>query len=413
MVMRSGGGLRKGGRRTTFRVDNPQKARRDRFAVPEQADLVLDMVYLTPRVILMAIPRTQVEERALSAYLRSRHPSAHSVYSCSAEVAPTFGAFDFIDDRTYLMYPNTPGVMDQILKFCVHADAYLSKNENNTLCVCCRTGKNRSAMLAAILLLHQGVAMSSTEAIAIVNKERTSAARNALTLPSQIRYVHYYEALLRSSEEGAFKTKTLKITNIRINTIPNFDSSLLNMGSSPFVVVSVMAAVASLDGGNEGGGEGNGVEGANSLPPAPPAATSEAETAELMTDAPIYTPRKIFNQYEDAKETFRYYSRKTDSTIDLDLTSQDVLIRGDTVLTFFSDDVKMMQVAFHTAFVEKNYLAFEKGAIDIAYRDTKHRFFDDGLKLEVFLTEIDDDPSINIAPCPLQGYVEIEESDND
>lgn len=49
-------------------------------------------------------------------------------------------------------------------------------------------GKGRCCMLAAIYLLHCGIFMHAEEAVAFVCRERTPLQRNALIVPSQIRY---------------------------------------------------------------------------------------------------------------------------------------------------------------------------------------------------------------------------------
>jgi len=340
---------------------------------------------------MFALPRREKELGAVSAFFRSRHPSSHHVYSCGAELAIPPSTFDFVDETACVIYPHTAGVLTSLITFCLNVDIYLNKSANNVAAVCCKTGKGRSGMLSACLLLHQGVAMSSSEAIALVNKERTPSARNAVCVPSQIRYVYYYEALLRCADENKYKFQTLKVMAIRITSIPNFDSSLLRMGCTPFVVISVLAAA------NDDVHEAD-----------------DSAGSKHGDSSNLFSARTIFNQHDDAQDTMRYYSRTKDSCIDMDLSASDVRVRGDTVLSFFSDDVKMMQLSFHTCFVEENnYLAFEKSQIDIACKDTKHRFFAPNLKVEVFFSPCDDDPSINTTPLPLPGHIEIDESDLD
>tara|TARA_Y100000780_G_C13331275_1_gene281517 strand:- start:53 stop:298 length:246 start_codon:yes stop_codon:yes gene_type:complete len=60
-------------------------------------------------------------------------------------------------------------------------------------------------------------------------------------------------------------------------------------------------------------------------------------------------------------------------------------------------DAKMCQIWINTAFIERNFLVFDKSVIDRACKDKHNRAFDADFKVEIFLHRVDDDNNIDIA----------------
>jgi C2 domain of PTEN tumour-suppressor protein len=211
-------------------------------------------------------------------------------------------------------------------------------------------------MLAASYLLHSGGSLSADEAVSIVCQQRTPQSNRALSVPSQIRYVNYYEKMLRVDEVICY---TYRLSHIRLTTIPNFDASVTSSGCVPYVIVSLQAQ-------------------------------KENE------DAIKWQARTIFNQLTfEKKESLRRYG-VADQAIDFDISRFNVDVRGDVTLSFFSLDEKMCQVCFHTAFIEENYLVFDKSVVDLACDDISHRTFEANFKIEVFLSRVEDLKELNL-----------------
>ena len=326
------------------------------------------------RILIARFPRDGGEARNVSAYLEQSHKKCYKIINCMSEterkelrcddlLTPEYG---FVDDpgciENYPMAPNTPGAIKQLLRFCISEDTFLSKQQSNVLMILCRTGKGRASMMAACMLMHQGVFMSAGEAIAAVCNARSATAIN---FPSQIRYVHYYERLLRSP--AGEHSQTLRLNSVRVTTIPCFDASILNQGCTPHVAVSLLAQVAEL--------------------------------TVLESTAP-FRSHVVFNQQQrwaELKQRGRFYSKTAgEQEIEIDLTAEVILVRGDALVSLFSGEHKMLQVAFHTAFVSDNYLRFDRSTCDLAHRDLLHALFDEDLVLEIFFSRVTDVPELNI-----------------
>lgn len=223
------------------------------------------------------------------------------------------------------------------------------------------TGLGRSSLVAACYLLHSGVCTSAAKAIEFVNKKRRPQALDAITCPSQIRYVYYYEALLRSD---SIQCGTYRIKHIRVRTIPSFSSSLIDCGCSPTVNVSLLSRPSS-----------------NSI-----------------VNPPWY-PKRVFCQANSLGEVAaRHYSVERDAVIDLPLERYNVLVRGDVCVCLFSEGEKMCQLYFHTGFIKDTCLTFDKGHIDMAASDTFHYTFDANFKIEICLEPVVDEPGLNLLP---------------
>ena len=87
------------------------------------------------------------------------------------------------------------------IDFCESATRWLAAHPDNVVGVHCKAGKGRSGMMACCLMLKLNMARDAAEAIQYYGMHRTSN-KKALTVPSQKRYVRYYQEILRRQAEG-------------------------------------------------------------------------------------------------------------------------------------------------------------------------------------------------------------------
>jgi protein-tyrosine phosphatase len=96
---------------------------------------------------------------------------------------------------------NSPS-LKQTIDFCVEASRFLEVNEKNVIAVHCSNGVNRSGLMISCLLILMKICNSAEEAAQYFGGKRC-VKKEALFLPSQRRYVYYYEDYLRSwAEKG-------------------------------------------------------------------------------------------------------------------------------------------------------------------------------------------------------------------
>jgi phosphatidylinositol-3,4,5-trisphosphate 3-phosphatase and dual-specificity protein phosphatase PTEN len=86
------------------------------------------------------------------------------------------------------------------------AVAWLSKDPQHVCALHCKAGKGRAGVMACCLLLRIGFKKTAQDMISHYDQTRVtmkkSGRQKGLTVPSQLRYVGYYERLLRQSENG-------------------------------------------------------------------------------------------------------------------------------------------------------------------------------------------------------------------
>lgn len=99
-------------------------------------------------------------------------------------------------------------------------EAWLDKDDENVIAVHCKAGKGRTGMIISAFLVHTGVAKNTMEALKIFGDVRTLNGKG-VTIPSQMRYVHYYEQVRAIGHIP--KAKPYRVRHFRLHTIPNLD----------------------------------------------------------------------------------------------------------------------------------------------------------------------------------------------
>ena len=163
----------------------------------------LDLTYITPRIIAMGFPSDDMEQVYRNPYsdvyrlLQTQHSSKYNVYNLCSERDYDSALFH---QRVY-RFPfddhNAPALAS-ILTFCQHASTWLAADVDNVVAIHCKAGKGRTGLMIAALLLYSGVCDSAQDALDEFGRKRTANSKG-VTIPSQQRFVGYFERLLRES----------------------------------------------------------------------------------------------------------------------------------------------------------------------------------------------------------------------
>ena len=106
------------------------------------------------------------------------------------------------------------------MKFCRSLDEWFSCDPENVVGIHCKAGKGRTGLLIATYLIHSAQSATANDALFKFGMIRTLNGKG-VTIPSQMRYVHYYDQYMRL---GDLPTKTFQLTHIRMTTVPIYDS---------------------------------------------------------------------------------------------------------------------------------------------------------------------------------------------
>lgn len=103
--------------------------------------------------------------------------------------------------------------------FCKNAKKFLDEDEQNIIAVHCKTGKGRTGILICCLLLYMNVFDTDKETLLYFGRMRSENGKG-VTIPSQKRYVYYYEQILKLKMPHPVVKKYIK--KIRMFILPRF-----------------------------------------------------------------------------------------------------------------------------------------------------------------------------------------------
>ena len=92
---------------------------------------------------------------------------------------------------------HNPAFLHVVEDFCCDVEAFLQAHPENIAVIHCKAGRGRTGFMISCLLLYLGVVSTADEAIRRFTEKRVKQGTTALNNPSQIRFVHYWEELLR------------------------------------------------------------------------------------------------------------------------------------------------------------------------------------------------------------------------
>ncbi|KAG9067964.1 hypothetical protein KI688_011555 [Linnemannia hyalina] len=185
-------------------------SKQKRRFIDKEAGLDLDLAYITTSLIAMGYPSKSLEAfyrnpmSDVEKFLDSRHEGAYKVYNLYniSSPDPTFAQRDHIQ---------TNGFTDE-------------------------AGKGRTGVMICSFLVHCGA--TAEEAIQLYGQKRTLDGCG-VTIPSQLRYIRYYEQFLESRTLN-YDPRLLVLQELVIDTIPK---PLLNVElSSKYLILTIMSS---------------------------------------------------------------------------------------------------------------------------------------------------------------------------
>ncbi len=298
----------------------------------------LDLTYITPRIIAMGLPSTSLEAlyrnnlTDVLNFFNERHPEHYKVYNLCEEknYAPNIfykqGYFPFQDHEA--------PPLNLIRPFCEDAKKFLDEDPKNVVAIHCLAGKGRTGTLISCLLLYLGELDTAADCLKYYGLMRVDNGRG-VTVPSQIRYVFYFEQILRNKIPHPIVFKKLRIRKIRLVTIPAFNKV-------SFVI------------------------------------ENKVDDKNNVFD---------YNKKEILEENAGY--------IDFEVGDEGFVVCGDVKILFYTFSMfggkeKIFKIWFNTNFVPKDdVLEVKKDLVDKACKDKKCKKFKHNFKIEVHMIDED------------------------
>ena len=187
----------------------------------------LDLSYITKQIIAMGLPSTSIEGffrnslEDVQKFLNTRHPSHYKVYNlCEEKPYPDNlffkqGYFPFKDHEA--------PPLNIVLPFCQDAAKFLNSDPKNVIAIHFLAGKGRTGTLISCLLLYMKQFTRATACLKYYGLMRVENGRG-VTVPSQIRYVYYFESFMKNNIAYPIEFNVVYITKIKMITVPPFST---------------------------------------------------------------------------------------------------------------------------------------------------------------------------------------------
>ena len=297
----------------------------------------LDLTYITSNIIAMGFPSSSIEGfyrnplDQVQKFFNTRHPNHYKIYNLCEEK-------DYPDNLFYKKanFPfkdHEAPPLNLMRPFCEDAKKFLEEDEKNVIAVHCKAGKGRTGTLISCLLLYMKFFDTVDECLLYYGLMRVSNAKG-VTIPSQIRYVQYFEKIFKENMKHPIPFVRKAIKNLKVFTVPLFNKNY-------------------------------------------------TMSFEIENDDRIYT---------SGKKKPNVTGNHPDSISDFDF-GKGFIVEGDVFIAFVKKSVlgkneKLFKFWFNTNFVPKNNIyEFQRLDIDKACKDKNSKFFRPGFKIEIHFSD--------------------------
>jgi len=160
----------------------------------------LDLTYITERIIAMGFPSSKSEAifrnplTEVAKFFEKRHGAHYKLYNLCAEKRYDPSKFHLVAE--YPFYDHNAPPINLIQECLLDVDNFLKEDPKNAVGINCKAGKGRTGLIICCYLLHAGICTSTDEALKFYGERRTKDGKG-VTIASQIRYIRYYEKILK------------------------------------------------------------------------------------------------------------------------------------------------------------------------------------------------------------------------
>lgn len=198
----------------------------------QEGEFDLDLTYITENIMAMGFPagdmssgffgyveglyRNHMEE--VIKFFETHHKGKYKVYNLCSERLYDASLFEGKVASLPFDDHNCPPI-ELIILFCRSAYKWLKEDIQNVVVVHCKAGKARTGLMISSLLLYLKFFPTAEECIEYYNQKRCIDGKG-LILPSQIRYVKYFECLLTCFNGETQPARRCMLRGFRLHNCP-------------------------------------------------------------------------------------------------------------------------------------------------------------------------------------------------
>ncbi|CAD8189759.1 unnamed protein product [Paramecium pentaurelia] len=189
----------------------------------------LDLTYITDNLIAMGFPAENFEAiyrnpmSEVQKFLNTRHPNNYMVINLCSERKYKHESFFKVAEFPFDDHQAPP--FNLIVEFCTTVHDWLISNPNHVIAVHCKAGKGRTGVMICCYLLYSGKYTSSQDALTYYGLVRT-LNQKGVTIPSQIRYVHYFSFALKND---LIKRPFQKVELLSVRLVGSIHGTLIRL----------------------------------------------------------------------------------------------------------------------------------------------------------------------------------------
>ncbi|XP_052079087.1 uncharacterized protein LOC127717479 isoform X9 [Mytilus californianus] len=204
----------------------------------EDDQLVLDLVYITERIISMSFPSDghettyQYNLNEVMNMLKQKHGDNCMVINVS-EQRPDLQKVNTQRVVDYGWPAHLAPPLERLCNICKSMDSWLNSDPSHVAVIHCKGGQDRIAMVIAAFMHYCNICASSDQAMdRFAMKRFYDDKLSGILQPAQERYVQYFAGLL--SGKIKINSNPLYLHHLVIHGVPNFDTK---GGCRPFIKV--------------------------------------------------------------------------------------------------------------------------------------------------------------------------------